>query len=124
MPLLIPLTPSAAACGLFVLLLWFPLGDTLKQLLGSDSAVIFLCYSPQRTTKEAISPALVGRKRTLLTLFLLAQNAFLVSCVLRFAPVCLHILSTLTAVDSCDPVTLALHLLALSLGVFNPGSIQ
>lgn len=63
--LLIPLTPSAAACGLFVLLLWFPPGDTLKQLLGSDSAVIFLCYSPQRTTKEAISPALVGRKCTL-----------------------------------------------------------
>lgn len=53
-----------------------------------------------------------------------AQNAFLVSCVLRFAPVCLHILSSLTAVDFCDPVTLALHLLALSLGVFNPGSIQ
>lgn len=99
--------------------------DALKQLLGSDSAVIFLSYCPQRTTKEeAISPALVGRKRTRLTLFLLAQNAFLVSCVLRFTPVCLHILSTLTAVDSCDPVTLALHLLALSLVVFNPCSTQ
>lgn len=79
-PLLIPLTPSAAACSLFVLPLWFPQGDALKQLLGSDSAVVFLSYSPQGTTKEeAISPALVGRKHTLLTLFLLDQNAFLVS---------------------------------------------
>lgn len=69
MRLLIPLTPSAAACCLFVLPLWFPLGDALKQLLGSDSAVVFLSYSPQRTTKgEAISPSLVGRKRILLTL--------------------------------------------------------
>lgn len=102
-----------------------PPRDALKQLLGSDSAVIFLSYCPQRTTKEeAISPALVGRKHTLLTLFLLAQNAFLVSCVLWFTPVCLHILSTLIAVDSCDPVTLALHLLALSLVVFDPCSTQ
>lgn len=111
--------------AVFVLPLWFPLGDALKQLLGSDSAVVFLSYSPQRTTRgEAISPALVGRKRTLLTLFLPAQNAFLVSCVLRFTPVCLHILSTLTAGNSGDPVTRALHLPALSLAVFNPGSPQ
>lgn len=58
------------------------------------------------------------------SLFLLAQNAFLVSCVLRFTPVCLHILSTLTAGNSRDPVTRALHLPALSLAVFNLGSPQ
>lgn len=45
-------------------------------------------------------------------------------CVLRFTPMCLHILSTWTAGNSRDPVTIALHLPALSLAVFNPGSPQ
>lgn len=43
---MIPLTPSAAACSLFVLPLWFPLGDALKQLLGSGSAVVFSLLLP------------------------------------------------------------------------------
>lgn len=97
-------------------------GDTLKQLLGSDSAVIFLSYSPQRATKEeAISPALVGRKRRLLTLFFLAQNAF-PGVVCSAVHTCVSTQSEY--VDSCGllwPSHLSPAFASLEPGCFQPG---